>query len=166
MKFVRVYFNGERNESILFILLSLISMVIGVNMAYQSSDVFKYGISTGLISIALIQMSVGISILIRSPKDIRRVEGYLQNNPSEIMEIEIPRMILVMKNFATYKKIELGLIFISTALLLFFDQSSFWFGLGFGCLIQSALMLIFDYFAEKRGHRYLLHLRDHTNNYQ
>lgn len=68
---------------------------------------------------------------------------------------EIERMTVVMKNFALYKKIEIAFVLSGLLLRLFAASREFWLGLGVGMLLQGALMLTADIFAERRGHVYI-----------
>ncbi len=60
-----------------------------------------------------------------------------------------------MKNFVLYRYIEIALLVIGLIFYFFFEHQSLLNGLGIGLVIQSALMLFLDYFAEKRGFEYL-----------
>jgi hypothetical protein len=68
-------------------------------------------------------------------------------------------MITVMKNFNTYKWVEIGLLIIGLCMFLYFSPISLLKGLGLGLLIQSSFMLILDFFAESRGKEYLEFLK-------
>ena len=113
-----------------------------------------------LLIVGLIQLVVGTTVYLRSPKDIIRVEQIMKNATKKIQTEELPRMESVMKSFAIYKWIEIVLILTGIILFVLFYNSSqtFWKGLGLGLLIQASIMLTLDIVAEKRGLTYIEHL--------
>ncbi|MBL7998467.1 MAG: hypothetical protein JNL32_07510 [Candidatus Kapabacteria bacterium] len=155
MEQIQSYFNAERYESILFVGIGLISIAVSVWMYRQSPSPFSIGMMIPFIGIALIGMTVGTTVFLRSPKDIQRVESIMQSNPSAIQTEEIPRMETVMKSFVLYRWIEISFIVVGLCLMFILKDFPFWNGVGVGLFIQAALMLSFDYFAERRGIEYL-----------
>lgn len=159
MDTIAKYFNAERTESIVFVLVGLTAAVFASYFLLKIKQPFYNGISYALLAIALIQITVGISIFVRSPKDIERVNQILNADKSRIEIEEIPRMNTVMKNFAIYKWIEISLIAIGLVLFFIIQPKSIWKGVGLGLFIQSSFMLLLDFFAESRGRDYLEYLR-------
>lgn len=64
----------------------------------------------------------------------------------------------VMKNFVIYRYVEIIVIILGLILFFYFPIHTFWRGIGIGLFIQVSLMLSLDYFAEKRGAKYLEYL--------
>ncbi len=155
------YFKAERAESIFFVMIGILAILLGVYFLFKSVDPFLKGIAYPFIAIALIQVTVGISVYFRTPSDILKVEKYLQDK-SKITTIEIPRMEKVMTNFSFYKMIEIGLILIGIFLFFFFKDNIFLKGIGLGLIIQSGVMLTLDIFAEVRGTIYLNELKNNS----
>ena len=149
------YFNAEKSESLLFILVGIISISVSVYFILQIKQPFYNGMCWPLIAIAFIQITVGTSVYFRSPKDIQRVTSIIQTEKEKISSEEIPRMQVVMKNFIIYRYVEIVLLVSGLLLMFLFDQSFFLKGIGIGLFIQSAFMLSLDFFAEKRGQDYL-----------
>lgn len=160
MEQVSQYFNAEKAESILFIAAGLIAIIVSAYFFIKLKQPFYNGLAYSLIVIALIQLTVGISIYYRSPKDISRVNQIIQTDKAKIKTEEIPRMKTVMKNFVLYRWIEISLIIIGIIMFLFFGPGTIWRGVGLGLFIQAGLMLLFDYFAESRGTIYLEYLQN------
>jgi hypothetical protein len=127
------YFNAEKYESLLFILVGLAAIAASIYFLIKIKHPFYTGMVFPLIGIALIQIIVGSSVYFRSPQDISKVNQIVENNKSAINSEEIPRMKVVMKNFILYRWIEIA--------------------------FQSSFMLLLDYFAESRGKAYLLFLQ-------
>jgi hypothetical protein len=152
------YFNGERAESYLFLVLGIVGLVISSYLFSLKVSSYWKGFAIPFIMVSVLEIIVGISLIYRSPKDIIRVEDYIKNKHLNIKTEEIPRMEKVMKNFVVYRYVEIALIFIGAILYFAFSKSDFWRGLGLGLLIQASIVLTLDYFAERRGFIYLEYL--------
>jgi len=145
------YFQGERAESFLFLVVGLAGMVISCYMIYLKAPSYWKGFAVPFILVSVLEIIVGISLIYRSPKDIIRVENYIKNEQFKIKTDEIPRMEKVMKNFVFYRYLEIALILIGIILYFASTDADFWRGLGFGLFIQASIVLTLDYFAERRG---------------
>ncbi|WP_460912844.1 hypothetical protein [Spirosoma areae] len=154
---IRQYFNAEKAESLIFFGMGVAALGLGLYFLLVLKRPFTNGMAWPLMAVALIQLTVGTTVYLRSPKDIARVENYVINDRSKISADEIPRMETVMQSFQTYKYIELGLMGVGLLLVLF-QLGPFWSGVGAGLLIQAGLMLLADYFAMSRGTAYLAYL--------
>jgi uncharacterized membrane protein YczE len=152
ISFIARYFKAEQLESLVFVAIGLITFSIALAAWFKFKTPFLSGLAWPFLLVALIQLTVGISVYLRSPKDIIRVEA-IAFNLQEISQQEIPRMETVMKNFVIYRYVEISLLLIGIGLLVFLS-SAYSRGIGLGLLIQAALMLGADYFAEKRGSEY------------
>jgi len=159
MKFITHYFNAEKFESLFFVGVGIIAIGFAIYFLSVLKEPFYKGVAIPLILVALIQITVGTSVYFRSPKDIVKVEHIIKNEPSKIKTEEIPRMEIVMKNFITYRYVEIVLVILALILFFTFPGQTFWKGLGIGLFIQASIMLSLDYFAEKRGIEYLKHLK-------
>lgn len=160
MNQVLKYFNAEKNESILFIIIGVTAIMLSVYFLLKLKQPFYNGLSYALIAIALVQLTVGFTVFLRSPKDIIRVEQIIETEITKIETEEIPRMKNVMKNFVTYRWVEIVLAIIGIILFFFFQPLTLWKGVGLGLAIQAILMLGLDFFAENRGKIYLEYLRE------
>jgi uncharacterized membrane protein YiaA len=159
MQAVEKYFKAEKTESLVFLCIGIVCLCIGIYFAKDLTQNFKSGISIPFILIALIQISVGLILFFRTPKDILRVNDFIKNKPQKIQTEELPRMQKVMQSFKIYFYIEVGLLFIGLALHFFCTNNMFINGIGFGLIIQSIFMLIADYFANARGKVYVEFLK-------
>ena len=155
MEAITNYFNAEKNESLLFILVGITTISLGLYFLLKLKTAFFCGMAYPLIAVAVIQITVGAIVYFRSPADIKRVSEMIQSDKTRIQSEEIPRMRVVMKNFVLYRNIELALILIGVALYFYFPASTLFRGLGLGLFLQAAFMLGLDYFAESRGKVYL-----------
>jgi len=155
---VEKYFRSERLESLFFIAVGLVAIIVAGYFFIIIKEPFYSGAAYSLILIAFIQVVVGTCVYIRSPKDIERVQQFIQSDVSKIASEEIPRMNTVMKNFQLYKYVELLLIVVGFFLFAFIDNPLLC-GIGMGLVIQSSLMLILDLIAVSRGSAYMDYLK-------
>ena len=109
------YFHGEKAESYIFMMIGVVALAMALYFLFALKTSFWKGVAVPFILVALLEFVVGYTIVIRSPKDIARVETYLQQAPKSIKTIEIPRMEKVMKNFVVYRYVEIALIILGIA---------------------------------------------------
>ncbi len=160
MDFIDKYFQAERSESLLFIVVGILSVLAALVFWLDIQKPFYNGMGWPLLLVALIQLTVGLTVLMRSSQDAERVNKMVEREPYRIDREEIPRMEQVMKNFVWYRWIEILLSLAGLALILFFEEPGYWKGVGAGLFLQAGLMLVLDFFAERRGQAYLDALRD------
>jgi len=160
MKFVSTYFNAEKYESVFFILVGILAFMVAIYGWFIIKEAFYKGLAIPLVLVAMIQITVGTTVYFRSPKDILKLENLFALEPQKIPTKEIPRMNTVMKNFVIYRYTELALIITGFALLFMSGDKQFLKGLGTGLIIQAGIMLLLDYFAERRGLDYVNYLKD------
>jgi hypothetical protein len=153
------YFNAERFESIFFVSAGLIAILIACYFIFALKNSFQNGIAYSIAAIAFIQIVVGTTVYIRSPKDIDRVNQLIQNEKTKIWSEEIPRMNAVMKNFTLYKYIEIALIILGFGLLVLY-KNDLLKGIGLGLVIQSSIMLLLDFIAAARADVYIRFLQN------
>ncbi|MBK8845866.1 MAG: hypothetical protein IPO27_04535 [Bacteroidetes bacterium] len=122
MNNIRSYFDAEKNESLLFIAAGLLALGCSVYFIGWMKKPFYYGMSAPLLLVACIQIVVGTTVYVRSPKDIERVNSYITNDLSAIKKIEIPRMQSVMKSFVWYRWIEIALIITGIVCFVFLKK--------------------------------------------
>ena len=154
------YFHGEKEESYIFLMIGVVAFAMALYFFFALKTSFWKGVAVPFIIVALLEFMVGYTIVTRSPKDIARVETYLQQAPKRIKTIEIPRMEKVSSNFVVYRYVEIALIILGIVLMYSSMQDTFWRGLGLGLFMQASIVLCLDFFAERRGHIYVLYLQE------
>lgn len=159
MDSIKNYFNAEKYESVLFVLVGVVAITVALYFLLKLKQPFYSGMACAFIAIALIQVVVGTSVWLRSPKDIERVSNMIKSSNTKIQTEEIPRMHVVMKNFVVYRWVEIVLMLVGLVAFFCLPSDTFWKGLGLGLFIQAAFMLLLDYFAESRGRVYLEFLK-------
>lgn len=152
------YFTGERQESFLFFGLGILGLIFAIGCITIPRTSFLKGVAIPLILVSALEIIVGLTIIYRSPKDIIRIKTYVLDKPELIKKEEIPRMEKVMKNFVLFRYTEITLIFIGIILMYGAKHYPLWNGIGVGLFIQSSIVLLLDFFAERRGEVYLEYL--------
>jgi MFS family permease len=155
MEFIKTYFTAEKSESLIFMAFGIITILFSAYALFKWGDSFYKGFAIPVILIGLIQMVVGSTVYFRSDKQIQEMENLFQKDTVAFAEAETPRMEAVMKNFSLYKKVEVAFVVIGLILIFSFSAKEFWLGIGVGMLLQGALMLTADIFAERRGKEYI-----------
>ena len=160
MNSVVKYFNGEKAESYLFILIGVIAFAMALYFFFVLKTSFWKGVAIPFIIVALLEFIVGYTIVTRSSKDIIRVQTYIANEPQKIQIDEIPRMEKVLSNFVIYRYVEIALIILGIVLMYSSMNDTFWRGIGLGLFIKASIVLSLDFFAERRGHNYIVYLQE------
>ena len=153
------YFTGERVESFLFLGLGILGLAIAIFFLFILKTSFLKGVAIPFLLVSFLEIVVGVTLIYRSPKDIIRVETYLSEKNEMIQKEEIPRMESVMRNFVIFRYTEITLIIFGIILMYGFRQNLLLNGIGLGLFIQSSLVLLLDFFAERRGEVYLAYLK-------
>lgn len=147
------YFHAERAESLLFIAVGVLANAMAM-WGWRRGPLWR-GAAVPLVAVALIQLTVGGTVWLRSPQDVQRVQQIVATDKARVGREEVPRMQAVMKNFVIYRWVEIALLAAGLVLLLAGRRGSAWQGVGVGLAVQSGLMLLLDFFAERRGQVYL-----------
>lgn len=160
LNFIHTYFTEEKIESIIFIIIGCISILLASFFWGIIKYSFFKGMAYPLFFIGLIQVVVGGTVYSRVPKDIERVEQIVKNKTIHLQKTEITRMETVQQNFVMYKWIEITLMAIGGLLIILFYKSpqTFWKGLGLGLFIQASVMLWLDIIAYQRANIYMSEL--------
>ncbi len=154
---IEKYFIAEKNESLIFLIIGIIAIVLAfVCYQFLKTNFYK-GAAIPLLVLGLLQAIAGYTVYTRSDKQrIDNVYAY-DMNPDKIKNEELPRMKTVNRNFLIYRWIEI--LFLAAGLLLIFlyrthVDKTFWYGLGIALAIEAALLLAADYVAADRARRY------------
>jgi len=112
------YFTGEKQESLVFLFSGIAGILLAVVFFFFLKTSFYKGAAIPLLVLGLLLGTVGYIVYKRSDGDrIRNVYDY-DMNPSQLKNIELPRMKTVMKNFVIYRWVEIALVL--TGVFLFF----------------------------------------------
>ncbi len=150
---LRHYFAEEVKESWVFVLAALLALACGAWL-WKTQSAFKHALWP-LASVALIQLAVGGSILVRTPRQLAALEQGLSSAPAEVKRSEMERMAKVLDAFRFYKLLEIALILCAIGLALFLPHHGVARGVALGLLLQASFMLAADLVAEHRAEAYL-----------
>jgi hypothetical protein len=154
MDFIKTYFQAEKSESLLFMLIGVLTITFSVYAIIKWGAPFYKGFAIPVVLIGLIQMVVGSTVYFRTDQQQQALHTLYSTNKPVFVQQETTRMDKVMANFLVYKKIEIAFVLIGLFLMLFSPGKEFWLGVGVGMFMQGAIMLTCDIFAERRGHIY------------
>lgn len=159
---IEKYFIAEKQESLLFLGIGIAAIIVALLGIFIWKTQFWKGASIPLILIAVLQIIVGFTVYNRSDADRIRVVYALDMNPDELKQNELPRMEKVNNNFVLYRYVEIALLLAGIVIAVLYRNDmdkQFLFGVAVALIIQSALMLGADYFAEKRALVYTTQLK-------
>lgn len=151
------YFLAEKYESLIFVGVGVLALCVSVWLWMSESSfaaTFK-AMSYPLVAVALIQIVVGATVYLKSDKQIAAFSAQIQSAPAAYKAEELKRMEAVNNNFTLIKWIEVALLLAAIATTFLVSRNSAWYAAAIGLLIQSALMLTADLFAEHRAHHYV-----------
>ncbi len=151
---IQSYFEAEKKAAFAALGIGLAACTIGSALLISAQPPFYTGLALALLAIGILETIVGTSVARRSDWQAIDLNKMLTSNPIEFVSLEAPRMEKVLRTFQRNKWGELALIMVGLALILFCKEPVFARGFGAGLFAQALIMLIFDYFAEKRGKKY------------
>jgi hypothetical protein len=151
------YFSAEKNEALLFMIAGLAAIAVSAYLAFTGSA--YRGMIYPLTAVALIQLAVGGGVFFRTEAQLAGLQSQLRDDPHGLQKTELARMATVMRNFNYYKALEIGLLAAGVILVLVWPGKQTLYAVGIGLIIQSALMLTLDLFAEQRGREYIAALQ-------
>lgn len=156
MDFIKTYFSAEKSESLIFMTIGVLAIAFSTYAIVKWGEPFYKGFAIPAILIGLIQIVVGGTVYFRSDKQTQELDMLYSKSKTDFVTTETDRMNKVMSNFSIYKKIEIAFVITGLLLIILAPSKEFWLGIGVGMLLQGALMLTADVFAERRGEIYRL----------
>jgi hypothetical protein len=152
------YFDAEKTWCIGGLFVGLLTIGFAAYWLIKLKQPFYNGVSWPFLLFGLFISSICIGIIIRSPKDVERVNVIIETNNRLVQSEEIPRMEVVMRNFKVIIIVEIIFILVS-GVLLFPNFSDVWKGVAAGVLFYATFLLVFDLMAQRRGEVYVEFLK-------
>jgi Na+/H+ antiporter NhaC len=152
-----VYFAGEKQGGALCLALAAVSVAFSI-WVWRSHASFR-AMAWPLVLVALAQLGVGAVLLARTGKQVETLQADLTRNPVGARAKELARMDRVNANFKIVEILEAGTIAVALVMAFAFRGRPAITAVGLGLLVQAAVMLAFDVFAEHRAHIYTAWLR-------
>lgn len=153
MNNIEKYFEGEKLQCIIGIIISLIFLSTSIYFLFVQKPVFK-GMAYTFIPLSGLLLAICTGVVIRTPTDIERVTTAYHAGSQKIQTDELPRMERVMKNFAVVKKVEICFFIAGVLLALFFWKNNLIKGIAIGLMVQGVILYLFDHNAAIRGKIY------------
>jgi hypothetical protein len=147
------FFAAEKQESVIFISVGILAIAVSIWLWINGHRLKS--MAYPLVIIGLMQMAVGSTIFFRTDSQVSALSTQLQQNPIAMRVEESARMEAVMKNFSIYKAIEMILLITGVGIIIFLQQKDVAAGIGIGLILQSAITLTLDIFAEARSADYM-----------
>lgn len=148
------YFNEEKFQCSVGLVISILFLAVAAYFLYQPSSFYK-GLAYSIMPISFLFLMICTMIVLRTPKDIVRVKSFLTTEPLKLKTEELPRMNKIMNSFVIIKKVELGLLLLSLIICIVFWKNDLIKGITIGLIVQSVGLYYFDYNASARGAVYL-----------
>lgn len=148
------YFAAEKGESLVFIVVGVLALAAG-GMFQQRAEFLK-GLAYPLMAVALIQLTVGLTVYLRTDDQLAVLSRQFEDAPAVYRQQELQRMETVNRNFDRYKRIEIALLLAGVGVIMagVAKRRSLLVGAGAGLSLQSGVMLALDFFAEARADLY------------
>lgn len=153
MNMADAYFTAERWGGVMFTIVGVVA--IGVAAWTRRHGAFWRGAAVPLVLAALVQLGVGGSVWWRSPQDLARVQHIVANEKVRLGLEEIPRMQVVLNEFARNRWIEFAFVIAGLLLVVLAPKSTAWQGAGAALAVQAAVIIFLDGSAERRAAGYL-----------
>ena len=152
------YCSSEKKESLLFIGIGLIALSLAMIGLFYFKTNLWIGVSVPLLSVAVIQLFIGLTIFFRTDRRMQILLEQLEKTPRLFKAEETLRLKKVISNFNLYRNVELLLFLLGIFFLLmgaFANWGTMSLGIGVGLSLQMGIMLSLDLFANWRAELYL-----------
>lgn len=151
---IQSYFTAEKRGGFWALSVGIFTCFLAGCVFLRAAPPFYTGIAIPLILVGIVQMAIGSAIARRTDRQADDLEKLLDEDPAEFGKQESQRMAAVLRKFRIYLGVETGIAATGLALILLNGDANFGKGLGAGMLAQALIMLIFHFFAQKRGQDY------------
>ena len=164
---IEKYFIAEKNESILFIIIGVATIVLAVIFFFFIKTNWHKGAAIPFFIVGIMHLGVGYTVYKLSDAHRQQNVYAYDMNPSALKTKEILRMEKVNTDFVILRYIEIILLIFGLGVFFYFknvETKTFWVGLGFALAIEATLSLGADYFAQGRAQTYTNGLKEFTKN--
>lgn len=155
------YYEGEKAEGVAWLAVGGASLVIGSTLILQDNRVMR-GASYPALAVGVIQFIAGVSSLARSDARLEALRHDALNGQAAVRNRESKRIgrvnsLMKIVKYTEYSLAGVGAIGAAVGGSLKQDQI---LGAGVGLMVECALMLTLDHFAEERALGYFEALRN------
>ena len=148
------YFDAEKAGGLLLAVLGIAGLCLASYLWLGRSS-FK-AMAWPLIVIGLIEVGIGVGLAIRTGPQVQALEAGLQDTRQQTAASEIQRMSRVNRSFRVIIRVVI-VVMVAGALVAFVLRGTNldWTAVSLGLVLQAAILLAFDVFAEQRAHGYV-----------
>jgi hypothetical protein len=144
------YFTAEKHGAVLIGAFGIISAGFAAYLWFTHSP-FR-AMAWPLLIIGAGQLALGAGLLIRTDSQVARLQAGLRFSPQVTVQSELARMKRVNRSFKVIEAVEVLLLLAGLFLALALGSRHLaWAAVGMGLLVQAAITLVFDLFAEHRA---------------
>ena len=151
---IQSYFQAEKQGGFIAMAIGILACSVGGGILFSAGSPFYTGLAIPLLLIGFAQIVIGATVARQSDFQAADLDKLYSESPKAFRELEAPRMETVLRNFVRIKWVEIAFIVIGLVIILLDQEINFTKGLGAGLFGQGIVMLLFDYFGEKRGKEY------------
>ena len=157
---MHAYFAGEQAESWAWNGFGVASVGAGVGLAVRGDTTLRF-LSIPLLLFGAVELLLGVGLAVRTPPQVAALDAQLSADPAGFTAAERARMRRVNRGFVVYRLVELAALSAgaTTAGFGWIGNDQRALGLGLGLVVESALFLLLDFFADARGGDYERALR-------
>jgi hypothetical protein len=153
MNELHAYFSAERQAGLIAVLLGAASLAAALYF-WSARTPFKAA-AWPLIVIGLIEAGLGGALIVRTPGQVATLDAAFASEPQVAAAGERQRMARVNRVFRVIMAGELVLIVLGACAVFFLrGRNDMWTAIGLAVLLEAAVLLAFDLFAEHRAHVY------------
>lgn len=147
------YFRAEKDAGLYILIIGCAIIVLSAWLWWSGSRYRAMAIP--LVVIALIEVTVGSVLYIRTDKQIDTLTEQYYTDREAYARAETARMERIMSRFTIYKVVEIVLLISGVVLATVYRSRPVLAGVGIGLMIQAAIMLGIDVVASQRAQVYL-----------
>ena len=147
------YFTTEKHAAVLISAIGLSSAAFAIWL-WTTRSAFR-AMAWPLIVLGVAEVAIGAGLFIRTDPQVARLEEGLRSNRDATARSELARMGTVNRNFVVIQIVEVAILLIGLALALTLkSRHPGWSAAGMGLVLEAAVLLVFDLFAEHRALAY------------
>lgn len=157
LPYILRYLRAEKDAGLYILIVGAVIVALSLWLWWSGSRYRAMAIP--LVVIALIELTVGTVLYLRTDKQIDTTTEQYFTDRDVFAVAETARMERIMTGFQIYKVIEIVLLVCGLGMAIVYRKRPPIVGIGAGLVVQSAIMLGFDIIAAQRAQLYLDALR-------
>lgn len=161
-KYIQDYYKSEISAGQVLLAIGAIMIGLAYLVSYTVDGMLGYGIIFGLLPLAVFQLLAGLVIIVKKTVRQNKLSRQQTANKELDLDAECKEMGVVFKRFTYTRYIQEAICFMSFVTIflgLAHIVSVLILGMSMGVLLQSAIMIAFDLFAQRRAEEYLRRLK-------